>query len=56
MSLVVPYDVAALRPKAGHRGALVRFSVGLEAVQDLLADCEQALPALHAAGPPQPAP
>ena len=29
-----------------HKGMLVRFSVGLEAVQDLRADLEQALEAL----------
>ena len=43
MSLAVPYDVAAMRPHAGVRGPLVRFSVGLEAVDDLIADCDQAL-------------
>jgi cystathionine beta-lyase len=46
MSLAVPYDVATMRPQAGIRGALVRFSVGLEAVEDLIADCEQALAVL----------
>ena len=45
MSLAVPYDLRALRG-AGHDGVLVRFSVGLEAVEDLIADCEQALGAL----------
>ena len=43
MSLAVPYDVATTRPQSGIRGPLVRFSVGLEAVEDLIADCEQAL-------------
>jgi cystathionine beta-lyase len=47
MSLVVPYDMAVLRgPDAtGWRdaGPLVRFSVGLEAVEDLTADLAQAL-------------
>ena len=47
ISLAVPYDIAMLRPGAGWRGALVRFSVGLEAVDDLIADCEQALRALR---------
>ena len=43
VSLVVPYDLRALRgPQAGP-GSLVRFSVGLEAVADLQADLEQAL-------------
>jgi cystathionine beta-lyase len=46
VSLVVPYDPAVLRPRAGWRGSLVRFSVGLEAVEDLVADCERALAAL----------
>jgi cystathionine beta-lyase len=48
VSLVVPYDVASMR-SAGtwpHKGVLVRFSVGLEAVADLRADLEQALAAL----------
>ncbi len=46
VSLVVPYELAAMR-EAGHglRGHLVRFSMGLEAVQDLQADIEQALDA-----------
>ncbi|TMH36736.1 MAG: cystathionine beta-lyase [Betaproteobacteria bacterium] len=43
VSLVVPYDLAAIRSKPAWRGALVRFSMGLEAVDDLIADCEQAL-------------
>jgi cysteine-S-conjugate beta-lyase len=46
MSLVVPYDLPALRPGSGERGALVRFSIGLESVADLQADLEQALGAL----------
>ncbi len=48
VSLVVPYDVAAMRPQAGWQGTLVRFSVGLEAVGDLIDDCLQALVALDA--------
>jgi cystathionine beta-lyase len=52
MSLVVPYDVASMRtPRLGtwpHKGVLVRFSVGLEAAEDLRADLEQALKALNA--------
>jgi cystathionine beta-lyase len=47
MSLVVPYDLQAMRPGAAERGALVRFSVGLEAVADLQADLEQGLAALE---------
>jgi cystathionine beta-lyase len=46
MSLVVPYDLQTLRPGTAERGALVRFSIGLEAVADLQADLEQALAAL----------
>lgn len=47
VSLVVPYDVPSMRT-AGlapwpHKGVLVRFSLGLEAVEDLRADIEQAL-------------
>jgi cystathionine beta-lyase len=46
VSLAVPYDVAAMRPAtAWSGGALVRFSVGLEDVEDLIADCAQALAA-----------
>jgi len=46
MSLVVPYDIAHMRPiPAPHLqpGTVVRFSVGLEAVQDLQQDLAQAL-------------
>jgi cystathionine beta-lyase len=46
MSLAVPYDLKTLRPTATWPGTLVRFSVGLEAVDDLIADSEQALNAL----------
>ncbi|MEO7057157.1 MAG: PLP-dependent transferase [Caldimonas sp.] len=46
VSLVVPYDLAAIRSKPAWRGTLVRFSVGLEAVGDLIDDCLQALEAL----------
>jgi cystathionine beta-lyase len=50
VSLVVPYDVASMRSaRLGtwtHKGVLVRLSVGLEAVEDLRADLEQALAAL----------
>lgn len=47
ISLVVPYDIGLMRdPKVApwpHKGTLVRFSIGLEAVEDLQADLEQAL-------------
>jgi len=49
VSLVVPYDLAAMRmvwPAGLRRGALVRFSAGLEAAADLVADLEQAFAAL----------
>jgi cysteine-S-conjugate beta-lyase len=45
MSLAVPYDLVTMRGAASP-GRLVRFCVGLEAVEDLIADCEQALAAL----------
>ena len=48
VSLVVPYDLAAIRSRPAFRGALVRFSMGLEDVGDLIADCRQALAALEA--------
>ena len=46
VSLAVPYETANLRRASPYRGALVRFSVGLEAVEDLRADLEQALSVL----------
>ncbi len=50
MSLVVPYDVAGMRrPDVApwpHKGVLVRFSVGLESMDDLQADLLQALQVL----------
>jgi len=48
VSLVVPYDLSAMRPNwPAHvkRGTLVRFSAGLESVQDLIGDLNQALQA-----------
>lgn len=54
MSLAVPYDIPAMRRAAlgtwKHKGTLVRFSVGLEATEDLQADLEQALQALRRPG------
>ncbi len=49
VSLVVAYDLKAMRAKPRWRGFVVRFSLGLEEVDDLIADCEQALAALAAA-------
>jgi cystathionine beta-lyase len=48
VSLAVPYDVSNMRRGSPYRGALVRFSVGLEAVEDLQEDLEQALSVLGA--------
>ena len=47
-SLVVAYDLKAMRKRPRFPGYVVRFSIGLEAVDDLIADCEQALAALAA--------
>lgn len=50
ISLVVPYDLASMRtvwPDHLARGTLVRFSIGLEAVEDLQADLAQALQILR---------
>jgi cysteine-S-conjugate beta-lyase len=50
VSLVVPYDIPSMRSAQlktwPHKGVLVRFSVGLEDVEDLRADIEQALRAV----------
>ena len=43
LSLVVPYNLAILRGKAKGAGMLVRFSIGLEAPEDLIADLDGAL-------------
>ena len=48
VSLVVSYDLKAMRARPRWRGLVVRFSLGLEAVDDLIADCEQAMAALAA--------
>lgn len=48
MSLCAPYDVPAIRKTAWpHRGGLVRFSVGLEAVADLCEDLSRSLAGMH---------
>ncbi len=47
ISLVVPYDLAAMRQPAPYAGTLVRFSIGLESVAALQADLAQALAALR---------
>ena len=46
ISLVVPYDLSTMRTQPARGGTLVRFSLGLEAVEDLIADSQQALTAL----------
>lgn len=46
LSLVVPYELAAMRQRPSPHlqpGTVVRFSIGLEAVQDLQRDLAQAL-------------
>lgn len=47
ISLVVPYDIGLMRDASvsrwPHKGTLVRFSLGLEDVDDLRADLSQAL-------------
>jgi cysteine-S-conjugate beta-lyase len=43
VSLAVPYDIPSMRKDWPHKGVLVRFSIGLEAAEDLRADLEQAL-------------
>ena len=47
VSLAMPYDLAQMRKRPAWRGTIVRFSLGLEAVDDLIADCTQALSALR---------
>ena len=46
-SLVVSYELALMRAQPTWPGMLVRFSIGLEAADDLQADLEQALAALR---------
>ncbi len=48
VSLAVPYNVAGMRTETAYRGTVVRFSAGLESVNDLIEDCRQALGALGA--------
>jgi cystathionine beta-lyase len=47
ISLVVAYDLTSMRTDPAWQGTLVRFSLGLEAVQDLIDDCERALSGLR---------
>ncbi len=46
VSLAVPYDLKAIRGAEASGAGLVRFSVGLEAADDLIGDLEQALQVL----------
>ena len=46
VSLAVPYDLTAVRGRSEWPGPLVRLSIGLENVDDLIADLEQALAVL----------
>jgi cysteine-S-conjugate beta-lyase len=49
ISLCAPYNVSSIRTQGWpHKGGLVRFAIGLEAVEDLRADLAQALDALNA--------
>lgn len=41
-SLCIPYQMKGIRQDWSHQGQLVRFNIGLEDVQDLIADIEQA--------------
>lgn len=48
ISLCAPYDIRSIRTTDWpHAGGLVRFAVGMEAVDDLIADLAQALKVLH---------
>lgn len=42
-SLVMPYRIRAIRSRWQEEGVLVRFNIGLEDIDDLIADIEQAL-------------
>lgn len=41
-SLVMPYRIAAMRARWGEAGTLIRLNIGLEQVDDLIADLAQA--------------
>ena len=50
VSLVMPYELNGLRrlgPWQGQQGTLVRLATGLEAVEDLLEDVQQAFAVVH---------
>jgi cysteine-S-conjugate beta-lyase len=46
VSLVVPYELRLQRPDSSYKGIVVRFSLGFEALEDLMADTQTALEAL----------
>ena len=46
-SLCVPYRVQSMRKNWPAKGQLIRFNIGLEEPDDLIADIEQALTVLH---------
>lgn len=49
ISLCAPYNISSIRTQEWpHKGGLVRFAIGLEAVEDLRADLAQALATLNA--------
>lgn len=45
-SLCVPYRIESMRENWNDKGVLVRFNIGLEDVEDLIADIEQSLSSL----------
>lgn len=48
-SLCVPYRMQSMRKSWTEQGALVRFNIGLESVEDLIADIEQSFAGMAAA-------
>ncbi|AKU24750.1 cystathionine beta-lyase [Massilia sp. NR 4-1] len=46
-SLCVPYRIQAMRSQWKEEGTLVRFNIGLEDPDDLIADIEQAMVVMH---------
>ncbi|HTD04768.1 PLP-dependent transferase, partial [Undibacterium sp.] len=46
-SLCVPYRIKQMRKNWPYEGILVRFNIGLEDADDLIADIEQAFSALE---------
>jgi cystathionine beta-lyase len=46
-SLCMPYRMQTMRANWPHQGQLIRFNIGLESADDLIADIEQALASLQ---------